>query len=171
MDIDPVDEALARFNALAAADAERDMLACCPAPAWAREMVAARPYPDLDALLAVADAGLRRLAWTEVAQAIAAHPRIGERPDGSTRESAWSRREQAGVAGSDAAARKAMAAANRAYEERFGHPFLVCASGRGQSELLAAAQARLANDDKTERRVVQDELRKIALLRLDRLLR
>lgn len=168
--INAVSEAVASFNARPAADAERDVLACCAVPAWARGVVAARPYPDLDALLAAADAGLRRLTWTEVAQALAAHPRIGERPTGSDRESVWSRREQAGVAGADAATRAALAEANREYEQRFGHLFLICASGRSQSELLAAARERLANDDEAERRVVREELRKIALLRLEGLL-
>jgi 2-oxo-4-hydroxy-4-carboxy-5-ureidoimidazoline decarboxylase len=132
-------------------------------------VAAGRPYPDLVALRAAADAASRALTWADVAQALAAHPRIGHRPAGPGREAAWSRREQAGVAGADAAARAARAAANREYEARFGHLFLVCASGRSDAELLAAARARLANDETTERAVVADELRRIAALRLDRL--
>ena len=170
ININAVSETLASFNARPALDVERDVLACCAVPAWVREVVAGRPYPDLSALLAAADAGLRRLTWTEIAQALAAHPRIGERPTGSDREASWSRREQAGVADADAATRASLAEANREYEQRFGYLFLIFASGRSQTELLAAARERLANDNGTERRVVQEELRKIALLRLERLL-
>jgi 2-oxo-4-hydroxy-4-carboxy-5-ureidoimidazoline decarboxylase len=157
---------LARFNALPAAEAEHELLACCAAPAWAREVAAGRPYPDGDAVDAAADAALRRLPWADVAQALAAHPRIGERPTGTDRESAWSRREQAGVDTADATTRAALAQANREYEERFGHVFLIFASGRSPGEMLAAARQRLTHDEETERRVVHEELRKIALLRL-----
>jgi 2-oxo-4-hydroxy-4-carboxy-5-ureidoimidazoline decarboxylase len=66
--------------------------------------------------------------------------------------------------------RAELVAANLAYEDRFGDVFLICATGKSQAEILAAARQRLANDDETERAVVADELRKIALLRLERLL-
>jgi 2-oxo-4-hydroxy-4-carboxy-5-ureidoimidazoline decarboxylase len=161
--------ALADFNSRPAADAERELLACCAAPAWASEVAARRPYPDVEALVSAADAALRRLTWSDVAQALSAHPRIGERAAGAGREAAWSRREQAGVAGADATTRAALERANREYEERFGHLFLIFASGRSEAEILAAARARLGNDDATEREVVKDELRRIALLRLERL--
>jgi 2-oxo-4-hydroxy-4-carboxy-5-ureidoimidazoline decarboxylase len=161
---------LAAFNTAPAAEAERDLRTCCAAVDWAREVAAGRPYPDLPALLARADAALRRLTPDGVAQALAAHPRIGERPAGADRESAWSRREQAGVTGADAGTRTALAAANREYEQRFGQLFLIFASGRTEAEILAAARERLGNDDETERLVVRDELRRIALLRLERLL-
>ncbi|MBO0841125.1 MAG: hypothetical protein J2O49_09935, partial [Sciscionella sp.] len=54
---------------------------------------------------------------------------------------------------------------------RFGHVYLVCATGRSASELLAICRGRLANDPATERRVVVDELAKINRLRLAKLLR
>ncbi|MFI6762013.1 2-oxo-4-hydroxy-4-carboxy-5-ureidoimidazoline decarboxylase [Micromonospora sp. NPDC050417] len=158
------------FNTVAPDRARRDLLACCAVPAWASALVERRPYPDLGVLLAVADAALAALSWDDVALALAAHPRIGERPAGADRESAWSRREQAGVADADARTRAELAVANREYERRFGHLFLVFASGRTETELLAVARQRLRNDDETERRVVHRELRRIARLRLERLL-
>lgn len=163
------DTPLDRFNRRPAADVERELLACCAEPSWARQVAAGRPYPDVAALVAAGDAALRRLPWTGIARALAAHPRIGERPVGSSREAAWSRREQAGVATADAATRAALAEANAAYERRFGHLFLIFASGRSDTELLAAARQRLGNDDETERRVVREELAAIVRLRLHRL--
>jgi 2-oxo-4-hydroxy-4-carboxy-5-ureidoimidazoline decarboxylase len=157
---------LARFNTLAAAEAERELLACCAAPAWAHEVAAGRPYPDIPTALTVADAALRRLPWAQVATALAAHPRIGERPTGDDREAAWSRAEQVGVTGLHAE----LAEANRRYEERHGHIFLIFASGRTEAEMLAAARERLANDETTERRIVHSELGRIARRRLERLL-
>jgi 2-oxo-4-hydroxy-4-carboxy-5-ureidoimidazoline decarboxylase len=158
---------LAEFNALPPAEAERELLACCAAPAWAEAVAAGRPYPDRVALRAAGDAAARSLTWADVVQALSAHPRIGERPAGAGREAAWSRREQAGA--DDLSVAAALAEANRAYEERFGHVFLIFATGRSASEMLAAARARLAHDEAAERPVVQEELRKIALLRLERL--
>jgi len=153
-----------RLNEVTADMAEKDLLTCCAAPAFASAVAGGRPYADRAALIAAADAALRALTWADVEEALAAHPRIGERPAGADREAAWSRREQSGIAGDDE-----LVAANRAYEERFGHVFLIFATGKDRAQVLAAARERLGHDDATERAVVQEELRQIALLRLERL--
>jgi 2-oxo-4-hydroxy-4-carboxy-5-ureidoimidazoline decarboxylase len=164
-------DAIAAFNALPPKRLEADLLACCAAPEWAARIAAGRPYRSTDDLYATADAAARALSWADVLVALSAHPRIGERAEGDSQSAAWSRREQA-AAGErrDDATTAALAEANRAYEQRFGHVFLIFASGRTPEEILAAAQARLANADATERAVVAEELRRIALLRLERLL-
>jgi len=161
--------ALERFNALPREQAERELLACCASPLWARELAGRRPYPDIQACVDAAGTVAVSLPWSEVAAALAAHPRIGERLAGDSREAAWSRREQAGVVREDEQTRAALAEANREYEERFGYVFLIFASGRTASEMLAVARDRLANDETTEREVVRVELGKIAQLRLERL--
>jgi 2-oxo-4-hydroxy-4-carboxy-5-ureidoimidazoline decarboxylase len=160
---------LSRFNALAAADAEGELLACCAAPGWASQVATGRPYRDVGALLDAAGAALDRLDWPQVEAALAAHPRIGERPAGASREATWSRREQSGAAGPDPTTRAALAEANRAYEQRFGRTFLIFASGRSGTEMLAVARERLGNDEVTERRIVREELAKIARARLTEL--
>jgi 2-oxo-4-hydroxy-4-carboxy-5-ureidoimidazoline decarboxylase len=159
------------FNSLPAARLEADLLACCAAPAWGSKIVAGRPYPSRSDLLAAAGAAAESLSWADVLVGLSAHPRIGERAAGDSTEAAWSRREQSAAAGSgDEATRAALVQANREYEERFGHVFLIFASGRSQGEILAAARDRLGHDEAAERLVVAAELRKIALLRLERLL-
>ncbi|TCK00298.1 2-oxo-4-hydroxy-4-carboxy-5-ureidoimidazoline decarboxylase [Nocardia alba] len=150
---------LAGFNDLPAKTAEEALLACCSAPRWARAIVAARPYATTEALLAAADARLVGLDDADIDEALAGHPRIGDRPT-----SAASAREQAGVAGEDV--RAALAQGNRAYEAKFGHLYLVCAAGRGGEELLAILLTRLNNDPATERQVMRTELAKINRLRL-----
>jgi 2-oxo-4-hydroxy-4-carboxy-5-ureidoimidazoline decarboxylase len=164
-----VDDAFARFNALPREEAERDLLACCGSPAWACEVAGGRPYPDLGALQAASDEAIKALTWADIAQALAAHPRIGQRAEGEGRDAAWSRREQAGVddAGDDTKA--GLVRVNREYEDRFDHVFLIFATGRTPAEMLAAARERLGNDDATERDVVRAELGKITRLRLERL--
>ncbi|HWJ66429.1 MAG TPA: 2-oxo-4-hydroxy-4-carboxy-5-ureidoimidazoline decarboxylase [Nocardioides sp.] len=143
--------------------------ACCDVPRWVDAVLAGRPYDDEAAVLRTADDAARELTGADVERALAAHPRIGERAEGEHAEAAWSRREQAGVGTDDATAR-ALAEGNRAYEERFGRVFLICASGLSADRVLASLRERLDNDPATEAAVVAEELRKIALLRLERVL-
>ncbi|GGQ54420.1 2-oxo-4-hydroxy-4-carboxy-5-ureidoimidazoline decarboxylase [Couchioplanes azureus] len=156
------------FNSLPADVLEADLMAVCAVPAWAARVAAGRPYPSRAALLSAADAAARELSWPDVLAGLSAHPRIGERAQGDSKEAAWSRREQSTAA--SAGPSPELVAANRAYEEKFGHVFLIFASGKTQEEILAAARERLAHDEQTERPVVAGELRKIAMLRLERLL-
>jgi 2-oxo-4-hydroxy-4-carboxy-5-ureidoimidazoline decarboxylase len=156
---------LQEFNS-APADRLRPMLAaCCDVPRWVDGLLAKRPYGDLAALTAVADQSLREFDDDEVDRALQAHPRIGDRPQGAGTEAAWSRREQSGV-GADPEVREALAEGNREYEQRFGRVFLICATGLSAEQMLTSLRRRLTHDDATEVAVVRDELRKIALLRL-----
>jgi 2-oxo-4-hydroxy-4-carboxy-5-ureidoimidazoline decarboxylase len=153
-------------------DAEAELLACCAAPRWAAEVAARRPYRDLDTLCQVSDAVLAALDWSDVLLALAGHPRIGERAAGDGRSAGWSRSEQSGVTGQTGADERLAAeltGGNAEYERRFGHVFLICASGRGAGEILAALRERLGNDEATEQSVVRAELRAIVNLRLARL--
>jgi 2-oxo-4-hydroxy-4-carboxy-5-ureidoimidazoline decarboxylase len=159
----------ARFDALPGPRAEEELLACCAVPEWARKVAAGRPYADLPSLLEAGSAALAELSWDGVLTALSAHPRIGERAAGDSREAAWSRQEQAGASGADPAVGEALRAANLAYEERFGHVFLICATGLSSAEMLAAARARLENDEETERAVVRRELDAIVRIRLRKL--
>jgi len=164
-------DAVEAFNALPAVRLEEDLLACCAAPAWGAALIAKRPYRERADIRAEADAAARALSWAEVLVGLSAHPRIGERAAGDSAEAAWSRREQSAAAQTaDEATSAALIEVNRAYEERFGHVFLIFASGRTQAEILAAARERLGNDEPAERAIVTDQLRRIALLRLERVL-
>ncbi|WP_330250721.1 2-oxo-4-hydroxy-4-carboxy-5-ureidoimidazoline decarboxylase [Nocardia sp. NBC_00565] len=156
---------LAGFDALPETAAVESLLACCTSPAWARSLVAGRPYPSVEALCEAADAVLAELDEEEIDRALDGHPRIGARPD-----TAASAREQAGVAGAADTVRVALAEGNLAYEEKFGHIYLVCATGKSGDELLELLTARLGNDPETERRVMRTELAKINRIRLGRLL-
>jgi 2-oxo-4-hydroxy-4-carboxy-5-ureidoimidazoline decarboxylase len=164
-------DAVEIVNSMPAARLEQDLLACCAAPAWGAAIIAGRPYRDSSDILERAGLAARNLSWDEVLTGLAAHPRIGERAAGDSAEARWSRQEQGAAAGSaDDRTRSELIDANRAYEKRFGHVFLIFASGRSQAEILEAARERLGNDDATERAVVTGELGKIALLRLERVL-
>jgi 2-oxo-4-hydroxy-4-carboxy-5-ureidoimidazoline decarboxylase len=141
------------------------LLGCCRAARWAGKVSAGRPYPSLSTLLARAGGALTD---EDVSEALAGHPRIGDARAGTA--SARSRGEQAGVSGAADAVLAELAAGNRAYEERFGHIYLVCAAGRSAAELLEILRARLRNEPGAERQVMRDELRKINELRLTKLI-
>jgi len=158
--------ALADLNALPARDFEELLLRCCAAPGWARRVTEGRPYHCLDDLIAAADAAWADRDPGDLDAAMAGHPRIGER-----RLSGFSAQEQAGVqAGAgDAATLAALADGNAAYEQRFGHVFLICATGRGPAEILAELNRRMAHDPAAEREAAAAEIGKINEIRLRKL--
>jgi len=155
---------LSEFNAAPAEAAMLDVLSCCESKAFAATITADRPYHDAAAVYAAIDAAFEALTWGDILEAMSAHPRIGERAGGI------SAAEQAGASAAGAAVRRALAAGNVAYEERFGHVFLICASGLSGEQMLDSLNARLENTPPTERTVVRQELRKITRLRMTKLL-
>jgi 2-oxo-4-hydroxy-4-carboxy-5-ureidoimidazoline decarboxylase len=154
------------FNSAAAAELRAPLLACCAADAWIEAIIAGRPYADEAELGARSDAATAALDDLALGQALAGHPRIGQR----TAAHSWSQQEQSGLAGASADLQTQLAEANAEYERRFGHVYLVCATGRSATELLEVCRARMDNDRDVERTVVLGELAKINRLRLDKLL-
>ena len=163
---------LTELNALPRSEAERELLTCCGSRAWAREVAAGRPYADVETLLATSDWTWSRLAADDWREAFAKHPRIGERaPAAATgTERRWSDREQSRAQEGDAAVLAELASANAEYEGRFGHVFLICATGKSADEILANARARLSNHPERELQVAAEEQRRITHLRLRKLL-
>ncbi|MBT0767493.1 2-oxo-4-hydroxy-4-carboxy-5-ureidoimidazoline decarboxylase [Kineosporia sp. J2-2] len=154
------------FNELPAGAATDRLLTCLHAPGWARSLLAGRPYPDRESLLATAYRFGAVLDDDDLAAALAQHPRIGERPTGTGRDAAHSRSEQSGVNAADAVLAERLRAGNIAYENTFGQVFLIRAAGRSGEQILAALTERLGNDPVTEAGVVRDQLAQIAQLRL-----
>ena len=152
----------------------RELLAaCCGASPWVDAMIAARPFGGRERLFSAADRAWAGLSSEQLGQAIARHPRLGASRGQATlsaREQAWSAGEQSGAVGADDVARAALADGNEAYERRFGHTFILCATGLGAGEMLAALRRRLGNDAATERDITGRELHKITRLRLEKLL-
>jgi 2-oxo-4-hydroxy-4-carboxy-5-ureidoimidazoline decarboxylase len=143
--------------------------ACLAVPRWVEDVVGQAPYASLAELLAAARAAATPLSAAEVDQALADHPRIGERAAGDGRSQAFSRAEQRDSASDDPQLAAALAAGNEAYERKFGRVFLIRAAGRSRPEILAELNRRLQLDPQTELGVVASELRDIALLRIPQL--
>lgn len=144
---------------------------CCASRRWIDQLVRGRPHGSLAAITTASDAAIAELGWADIEQALAAHPRIGERAQGADRESAWSRQEQSAAATPEETTIEAVRAGNVEYERRFGHVFLICATGKSGEDVLAALTRRLDNAPAAEREIVRDELRQIVALRLAKTLR
>ena len=154
------------FDTLPEEEARRRLATCLPVPRWVEEVLAGRPYAVWPALEHRAAQRAAHLDDGELAAALAAHPRIGERASGPGHDAELSRREQSGVDRSDAEVLRQLAEGNAAYEERFDRVFLIRAAGRSAPEILAELRRRLDNDDAAEREETVTQLREIALLRL-----
>lgn len=152
-----------RFDDLAEQDARELLLRCMSAPDWAARVLVDRPFGTKEKLIATADRTSRELSEDDVRSALAGHPRIGERANAG-HNAAASAREQSGVEDRD---HERLVEGNRAYEERFGHVFLIRAAGRSSSEILTELDRRLRNPPEVEHEEMLDNLRQIALLRLE----
>ncbi|PRY69067.1 2-oxo-4-hydroxy-4-carboxy-5-ureidoimidazoline decarboxylase [Glaciihabitans tibetensis] len=135
---------------------------------WVDEVAAAAPFPATVHLLRTAYLAATPLSRAEIDEAIAHHPRIGEKPVGEGAAQDFSRGEQASVDADDAELATALAAGNAAYEEHFGRVFIIRAAGRTRAEILAELNRRLALDNAAELKIVGEQLRDIAILRLEK---
>lgn len=158
---------LARWNQLDAPSAIETILPCNGSHAWATQLTALRPFATPHDLTCTADILWRSLDEAAWQQAFDSHPRIGERhAKSSTAASlALSATEQSS-AQLTADTQAALAAANRAYEEKFNRIFIVCATGKSAEQILAILQHRLANDPTTELLEAAEQQRQITQLRL-----
>ncbi len=160
---------LARWNDLPSKEAADELLPCCGSRAWAEKMAAQPPIADEAALMAACDLACRSLVESDWLEAFRSHPRIGERSASeptSGRSAAWSGEEQRNVVIESDDVKMKMAEGNRAYEERFGRTFIICATGKSAPEILEQLSRRLRNDDSSELHEAAEQQRRIARLRL-----
>jgi allantoicase len=167
-----IDARVSRLNTSTGVEAMKALRACCGSSAWAAQMLVERPFSAMDRILTAADeiwASLEREDWLE---AFRAHPRIGEtraEKEQSALSRRWAQEEQAASGPPSGQMAAALAAANRAYDDKFGHIFIVCATGKTPGEMLAILDERLGNDAAEELAIAAEEQRKITRLRLEKL--
>lgn len=157
---------LARFNALEERAGFAALHEVCASVEWGRRLLMGRPYATVDDLLAASDAAMAGLTAGDLEEAMAAHPPIGRPKPGDP----TSAREQRGMADASEELRAEMLELNLAYQEKFGHVFLICATGRSGEQMRDAIEERIGNPPEREREIVRTELGKINRIRLTRLL-
>ncbi|WP_395571063.1 2-oxo-4-hydroxy-4-carboxy-5-ureidoimidazoline decarboxylase [Streptomyces sp. BK79] len=156
---------LARFNASEESAALAELHKACASTAWARRLLEARPFATAEDLYAASDAAMAELTADDLAEAMAGHPPIGRPKPGDPTSS----REQAGMAGASEDLKAEMLELNLAYQDKFGHVFLICATGRTGEQMRDAVKERIGNSPEQEREIVRTELGKINRIRLNRL--
>jgi allantoicase len=177
--VDETAAAVARLDALSSDEARAALRRCCGSARWAEAMAAARPFEDLPQVLRIAERTWWSLDEAAHREAFAAHPRIGDvaeagqtgahrTPPGG--DAAWSAGEQRAVAAAGAGLIAELAEANRAYVERHGFIFIVCATGRTPEAMLADLRARTPRSLSEELRTAAEEQIKITRLRLRKLI-
>lgn len=133
---------------------------------WVDDVLEGAPYGSLDILIDAALDAATPLTDAEIDEALAHHPRIGERPEGESREAELSLAEQGSADADDADLAAQIAEGNRDYEARFNRVFLIRAAGRSRAEILIELRRRLTLDDETESATAAEQLRQIMELRL-----
>lgn len=160
---------LETFNTATREAALAEIRPCLDIARWVEELVDARPFADGQSLLEYADEAAEPFTQAEIDGALAHHPRIGEKAKGNGAEATMSAREQAGLGASTAELEAALRQGNTDYEAKFDRVFLIRAAGRDRAEILAQLRQRINNSDAEELSVVGEQLREIALLRLETL--
>ncbi|GIU54278.1 2-oxo-4-hydroxy-4-carboxy-5-ureidoimidazoline decarboxylase [Arthrobacter sp. NicSoilC12] len=158
------------FNAAGREEAAAALRPCLDIGRWIEEIVDSRPFGSTRSLLGAARGAAEPFTHAEVEAALAHHPRIGERAAGNSTEARLSQAEQATLGAPDPAVAAALAEGNRSYEQKFGQVFLIRAAGRSREEILAALNTRLAHTPEEELAVIGQQLREIAVLRLEGLI-
>jgi 2-oxo-4-hydroxy-4-carboxy-5-ureidoimidazoline decarboxylase len=158
---------LSAWNALSPDVAAATILPCNGSPAWAENLTALRPFQSPFDLTCTADIVWRALSPTDQQQAFDSHPRIGEHQAKSATPAslALSEAEQSTAQlTTDMAAE--LAAANRAYEQKFNRIFIICATNKSAADILSILQQRLTNNPATELREAAEQQRQITQIRL-----
>lgn len=153
-------------------EAAEALRSCCGSSRWVKEMIRRRPFGSVPDVLASADEAWDLTHDQDWHEAFTHHPRIGDRQPAavqSVRAADWSAGEQSGVQSASNRVQAELTQVNREYEQRFGHIYIVCATGKSPEELLAIARKRLANSPEKEIRIAAEEQRKITQLRLQKL--
>ena len=152
------------LDSSSAQEASDYLQACCGSTRWVNAMVSMRPFKSAENAYAQADEAWSHCTKDDWLEAFSHHPRIGEK-----KAEGWAAGEQSGAHNAAASVQEKLAQINRVYEEKFGHIYIVCATGRSAEEMLAIARARMANDADAELRIAAEEQRKIMQLRLRKL--
>jgi 2-oxo-4-hydroxy-4-carboxy-5-ureidoimidazoline decarboxylase len=161
------------LNGLEPEAAKQAFAKCCGANSWVAAMVRMRPYANATSLFAAAEQAFDGLTCDDWLIAFNSHPRIGELSSANMKlpgNKEWSAHEQAGMSSADELTIARLAEGNQLYQEKFGYPFIVFATGKGSTEMCDLLYQRLNNDPEAELQIASSEQKKITMLRLTNLL-
>jgi 2-oxo-4-hydroxy-4-carboxy-5-ureidoimidazoline decarboxylase len=158
------------LDAMSEEAAQTALSRCCGSSRWVRGMLERRPFGNDTHLFTCADEVWAQMGPSDYHEAFAHHPRIGASLDALREKfastAALAASEQAGALAASEAELEALRDGNLRYEARFGHIFIVCASGKTAAQMLELLEARLGNDPDTELRIAATQQHEITRLRL-----
>lgn len=159
-----------KIDAMSETEAREALTRCCGSSRWVAGMLERRPFGSDTHLLTCADETWAQMGPDDFHEAFSHHPKIGASLE-SLREkfantASLSAAEQAGALRASEAELEALRDGNLRYEARFGHIFIVCASGKSAAQMLELLEARLGNDPQTELSIAAAEQHQITRLRL-----
>ena len=156
---------ISELDAMSEQDVAAVFRECCGASRWVDGMTDRRPFRSRDSVLSAADEEWNKCGERDWFEAFSHHPRIGD-----STATGVAAAEQAGARGVGTVVQDELRRVNQAYEEKFGHIYIVCATGKSADEMLEIARQRMNNDPATELRISAEEQRRIMHVRLRKLL-
>lgn len=164
---------LSELNQLTPPVALEWFMQTCTAQAWCEIMVAKRPYSSTAELRKIALSEWEGMQKEDFLEAFAGHPMIGDvnslrKKYANTK--ALASNEQSGVKEATEEVLNKLSKANRAYLERHGFIFIICATGLSADQMLLALESRIHNSTEQEIANAAKEQIKITLLRFDKAL-
>ena len=138
-----------------------------------KQVIKNRPYRSFDELEMLSSKIWNSLNSSHWLEAFAQHPQIGNLPGNHTSDSNAARMsalEQSGTANASDDVLKELASKNKAYFEKFGYIFIICATGKQADEILKALNLRLSNNKTEEIFIAANEQNEITKLRLKKLI-
>lgn len=157
---------LEQVNTAGAETVSKALADCCGSGAWVDGMIGRRPFEDASRFQTAAEETWWALSQGDWLEAFSKHPKIGtKQPSGE-----WSAEEQSGMNQATSETAQSIEDLNRAYQEKFGWIFMICATGKSAEEMKRQLEQRLRNDPAAEIRIAAAEQAKITRLRLQKLL-
>ncbi len=161
MTIDELNQDQALFDTL---------IQCCHCRRWAKALSEEKPFASSDELQQKASSIWSTATEEELLEAFSGHPQIGDMEALRNKYAASANREQGQVVGAEEEVLKALKIENQQYLEKFGFIFIVCATGKSASEMLALLRKRMVNNRVAELQNAAIEQGKIMRLRLAKIL-
>lgn len=162
-----------RFNQISASAARQALTNCCGSNKWTEQLLRQRPFASAEKFFGASEEAFGKLDRKDWLGAFRHHPPIGGKKSKARQSKTaqrWSAGEQSTAQTAQPETLAVLAAANQAYQAAFGYTFLICATGKTSDEIVRELKQRLGNDPEIEWQVAAGEQKKIARLRLEKLL-
>jgi 2-oxo-4-hydroxy-4-carboxy-5-ureidoimidazoline decarboxylase len=162
---------LATLNEAPSNNAYAWFMQTCTSEKWCLQMTELRPFKSVESLNALANQQWLLMQTPDHMQAFSGHPMIGDMS--SLREKyantkALASNEQSGTQSASEATLQQLQKLNKAYADKHGFIFIICATGLSAEAMLNALEKRLPNSTSIEIQKAAAEQIKITLLRISK---